>query len=106
MSENIEIQVMLGTKSNLQPASDCPVTDPASGKVGFRLSRHYFYLNFTYSAVFKFDLIDHFINSIINTIKKITSNYEIYNRVPYKVCIIVCYYYSLYSFIDCRKILN
>lgn len=31
MSENIEIQVM---KSNFQPASDCPVTDPASGKVG------------------------------------------------------------------------
>lgn len=35
MSENIEIQVIQGTKANFQLASDCPVTDPASGKVGW-----------------------------------------------------------------------
>lgn len=34
MSENIEIQVIHGTKSNFQQASDGPITDPASGKVG------------------------------------------------------------------------
>lgn len=43
MSENIEIQVITGTKSNLQPASDCPVTDPASGKVYIIIIIYYYY---------------------------------------------------------------